>query len=658
MKRVCEALGVSADDVKGARRAFGERQAKEKEDKERDDFFKWAHGEREDEPLPLYEELPSMKSVGEESGKGVYERVDTKLVEMEKAKRVQIINCCLLLLLSLEEYSSLSRILLLRLSSNLAIPRSTLVNLENQVAAGLLQAASHLKASEHAQKEAQANATSRKWKVGLATVAGAALIGVTGGLAAPFLAAGLGSIFGAVGLGAVSGLLGGLAGNIVLITGLFGAYGAKMTGEMVEEMAKDIEDFKFLPLNEQQGHMKEEYASRDAMQSEHKLRVAIGISGYLTTRKDVLHPATVIASSANETFALQWEVEALLRLGLSFTSVLKSYVWEVAKYEILRRTLLGVLSAGLWPLGLMRMARVIDNPFNIARIRADKAGKVLARALIAKCAGNRPVSLVGVSLGGRVVFACLQELAAQNAFGIVENAVIIGAPVTAEGTFWMKARAVVAGRLINVYSEKDLLLGFVFRASTAQFDISGLQKTDEVSGVENVNVTDTVDGHTKYRFLTGRILMHIGFEDISIEGVDREAKALKAFEESEKKEVKKEKDTEKEAKAVETFVQVRVAEKVPHAAARPPPKYSHADPIKTTVQKKQTTVPEKPEIAESSRASSHVIPNIPSPTYEELETLHIADKPPVVVDEDEDEADIIESAELTYLDPEPFSDSD
>ena len=47
--------------------------------------------------------------------------------------------------------------------------------------------------------KADDNQSSRKWKVGLASVAGAALIGVTGGLAAPLVAAGIGSVMGGLG---------------------------------------------------------------------------------------------------------------------------------------------------------------------------------------------------------------------------------------------------------------------------------------------------------------------------------------------------------------------------------------------------------------------------------------------------------------------------
>jgi Protein of unknown function (DUF726) len=687
LRRACEALSVTPEAVKRARREFVERREREKRNREEKSFRDWAHGEDE--------------TGGEDDVKeGDYERISTRLMELDDEKRLKVLNCCLLLLLSLEDYSSLSRVLLLRLASSLHISRSSLVEMENQIAAGLLRAASHISASEHAQKEADANASSRKWKVGLATVAGAALIGVTGGLAAPFLAAGLGTVFGAVGLGAISSLLGALAGNVVLIGGLFGAYGAKMTGKMVEELAKDVEDFKFLPLDPHHDKSNQHDTATDekvvTVDENHKLRVAIGIPGYLTKNKDIMHPACVLASTGTEPFALQWEVKVLLRLGLSLSSVLKSYIWDVAKFEILRRTLLGALAAGLWPLGLLRMARVIDNPFNIARIRSDKAGKVLARALIAKCAGNRPVTLVGVSLGARVVYACLQELASQNAFGVVENAVLLGAPVSSDGAAWIRMRAVVSGRLVNVFSQKDVILGFIYRAGSAQFNVAGLEAIDNVHGVENIDVSDMVDGHTKYRFSTGRILTMINFEDVSVDGVEREARALKALEAGEKNTVKKETNSKKEAIMVQRTVEMKLGEKIPELNEKIPIeepqglRHKQNDPVQMAQipDAEESDVVRKlallqiakdneklskvdhsllPDVIEGPRTTADSksrgnLTNLTPTESDPLEVLsvNVKTKSEIQVEDigSDSDSEIIEAAELTYLDPEPIESDD
>lgn len=54
------------------------------------------------------------------------------------------------------------------------------------------------------------------------------------------------------------------------------------------------------------------------------------------------------------------------------------------------------------------------------------------------------------------MFHCLLELATIRARGIVEHAVLLGAPIRADRPAeWAAARAVVAGRLVNGFSSHD-----------------------------------------------------------------------------------------------------------------------------------------------------------------------------------------------------------
>lgn len=122
----------------------------------------------------------------------LYPPRDTTLSRMPTEQRALILHSLLLLVLGMERYPSESRVLLLQIAGSLKLPLSALTGDETKVAQGLLDAAKQqMSADESTKKKAQENAESRKWKVGLGTVAGAALIGVTGGLAAPLLAAGV-----------------------------------------------------------------------------------------------------------------------------------------------------------------------------------------------------------------------------------------------------------------------------------------------------------------------------------------------------------------------------------------------------------------------------------------------------------------------------------
>jgi hypothetical protein len=180
---------------------------------------------------------------------GGYDIIENQLLAFDKEKRELILHCLLLLLLSLEHYPAHSRVLLLHLTSSLDLEVDLLTEHEKSVAQGLLAtAASQMDAEESAKKQTSNDAASRKWKVGLAAVGGAVLIGVTGGLAAPLLAAGLGTVMGGLGLGVVTTYLGALAGSSVLVGSLFGAYGAKMTGRIMEQYAREVQDFEFIPV--------------------------------------------------------------------------------------------------------------------------------------------------------------------------------------------------------------------------------------------------------------------------------------------------------------------------------------------------------------------------------------------------------------------------
>jgi hypothetical protein len=493
----------------------------------------------------------------------LYPPIETGLKGLLEAKRALVLHSMVLLLLSLETYSAHSRVLLLHLTSSLGLAIEVLAEDEQRVARGLLEAAKQqMNADAETKKKAEENHSSRKWKVAAASVAGAALIGITGGLAAPLLAAGVGTVMGGLGLEATvaAAYLGTLASSTVVVGGLFGAYGARMTGKIMDEYAKQVEDFAFVPIRNFRHPRKIEKEFR-------RLRVAIGVSGWLTEKEEVVVPWRVISPSI-EGFALRFELEALLKLGNSISALIQSAAWGVAKTEIIKRTVFASLTAGLWPLKLIKVSRIIDNPFSIAKARSDKAGEVLADALINRVQGERPVTLVGYSLGARVIYTCLQTLAARKAFGLVENVVMLGTPAPSTSEEWRNIRSVVSGRVVNVYSTNDYILAFLYRTSSIQYGVAGLQKAEDINGVQNVDVSDLVSGHIRYRWLAGSILKKIGFEDVDLEEVAREEAELRKISEEGKKKVdekeKKEKDddADNEVKDLEKAVEKKNEESI------------------------------------------------------------------------------------------------
>jgi hypothetical protein len=536
LRRLGEVLQVRPDAVRKARanaKAQAEAAAKVRRDKA---YYDWAEGLDQ-----------SVEDHADDTSEGMLpEGFDARILHFPQDRRIIILNSVLLLVLSLEQYTAHSRVLMAHLTTVLRLPQSTLTQNESKIAEGLLAtAAASMSADASTTRQAAVDASARRWKVGLATVAGAALIGITGGIAAPILAASLGGIMGTLGLGAVASLLGPLATNVLLVGGLFGAYGGRMTGQIMEKYAQEIRDFKFLPVSTQlaqqvegQRAASDEDAGIEQLQlsdvrNAHKLRVVIGISGSALDAEDFVRPWDVFSTSRIEAFGLRWEMDALLQLGKKMLEVLTSYAWDFAKYK-----LASLLLAGLWPFGLLRAARSLDSPFAIAKIRSDKAGKVLADALVQRVQGARPVTLVGYGLGSRVIHSCLLELGRRNAFGLVESAVFMGAPVSSESSYWRRIRAMVSGRVVNVFSADDFLLGFLYRAHSVEAGIAGVNNIRGVHGVENYDFTDMVKGHDNYRFLTGKILQRIGFADLDNDAIQQQEVVLREREEQRRKDRK------------------------------------------------------------------------------------------------------------------------
>ena len=128
--------------------------------------------------------------------------------------------------------------------------------------------------------------------------------------------------------------------------------------------------------------------------------------------------------------------------------------------QVLAATFLTALMASLaWPIVLTKLSYLIDNPWAVSLDRADAAGLILADSLHDRNLGDRPITLVGLSLGSRVIFSCLRELANKGAFGLVQNVYLFGSPVVAKKEEYLRARTVVSGRFVNGYASNDWILG-------------------------------------------------------------------------------------------------------------------------------------------------------------------------------------------------------
>jgi hypothetical protein len=273
-----------------------------------------------------------------------------------------------------------------------------------------------------------------------------------------------------------------------------------------------------------------------------------------------------------EIYTIRWESQLLIELCDSVSDLAFDLV-SGGTAQVLKHTALATLmSAIAWPYALVSAANMIDGTWTLAVERADEAGKELARSLLFSRAGHRPVTLVGYSFGARTVYSCLKELARyqekwedfqecgkmptsvepelglegqsrkdfykqiREPASIVEDAILLGLPnqyvrrlcasilqIVEYSNFfcsvviddslstssWQQVRQVVAGRLVNCFSQKDLILSLMF-----QFKRLGLKPVCgtcpvNVDGVENIDVSDLISGHQDYCLFAGDILKRV-----------------------------------------------------------------------------------------------------------------------------------------------------
>ncbi|KAJ0964243.1 hypothetical protein J5N97_029365 [Dioscorea zingiberensis] len=347
-----------------------------------------------------------------------------------------------------------------------------------------------------------------KWKrggiIGAAALTGGTLLAITGGLAAPAIAAGFGAlaptlgtlvpIVGAGGFAAMASAAGSVAGSVA-VAASFGAAGAGLTGTKMARRIGSIEEFEFKPIgnNHNQG----------------RLAVGILVSGFVFEVEDFMRPWEGKEDNL-ERYALQWESKNLIAISTAIQDWITSRLMMGVMKQGAMMTVLGTLVTALaWPATLLSATDFIDSKWSIALDRSEKAGKLLAEVLMKGLQGYRPVTLIGFSLGARVIFKCLQQLAASgDNEGLVERVVLLGAPVSVNSEQWDSVRKMVAGRFINVYSTNDWILGVTFRASLLTQGLAGIQAVN-FPGIENVDVTDFIEGHSSYLWAVQQILQQL-----------------------------------------------------------------------------------------------------------------------------------------------------
>ncbi|KAK5948469.1 hypothetical protein OHC33_010503 [Knufia fluminis] len=404
-----------------------------------------------------------------------------------------------LVLLADASYDARSRRLLERVGSTMGISWVQICRFEKRVIDQIeMQEAAKENWDESNNMESRRKkALTRKYvMMGLATVGGGLVIGLSAGLLAPVIGAGLAAGFTTIGVTGTAGFLGGV-GGAALITSAATAAGGTIAVRASHRRTGHVKTFEYRPLHNNK-----------------RLNLILTVSGWMTGKvDDVRLPFSTVDPIMGDIYSLYWEPEMLRSMGDTINILANEALTQTIQ-QVLGSTILVTLMAALQlPVVLTKLAYLIDNPWSVSLDRANAAGLILADSLIARHLGQRPVTLAGFSLGARVIFSCLKELSNRGAYGIVQNVYLFGSPIVAKKDEYLRARSVIAGRFVNGYASNDWILGYLFRATSGGImRVAGLATVDDVPGLENVDVTEMVNGHMAYRAAMPKLLRKLNWE--------------------------------------------------------------------------------------------------------------------------------------------------
>lgn len=436
----------------------------------------------------------------------------TRLEKITKNFDLRWVLICDLLLLLISDgyYDSRSRTLLFQFAKYLDVNELEVRQFERRLVESLELDTSNktienkdemMKDDLFIKRHIQKNKRKRLTYIGLATLGGSLAIGLSAGLLAPVIGAGLAAGLTTVGISGTGGFLAGIGGSVAITTSGV-AIGAKVGNKAGARRVGDVHTFELKPLHNNK-----------------RANLILTVSGWMNGEMDdVRLPFSTVDPVMGDIFSLLWEPEMLRSMGQTI-GILASEALSTSIQQILGATILAALMSAIQlPMALSKLSYLLDNPWNVSLDRAWKAGKILADTLISGNLGVRPVTLVGFSLGSRVIYSCLIELASRGGYGLIEDVILLGNPVSVKYEQITLANSVVSGRFINGYSKNDWILGYLFRATGGGLlAVAGISPIENIPGVENFDCTELVEGHMSYRQAIPKILKAMNWEVLSEE---------------------------------------------------------------------------------------------------------------------------------------------
>lgn len=338
-------------------------------------------------------------------------------------------------------------------------------------------------------------------KTGAITLGGAVVIGPLAYYAAPAVGGAVGSLMGysgavatnvglaTMGGGALAAGGAGMAGGTVVVSAVGGALGGRMGGVVSNSYFSDIEGFNIRKVRE---------GEEPAL---------ICIDGFLTqdidTAEDWLESLPDHFSN-QAVYVVDWESKRLRDIANTFSAVSVKQGGLKAGISGFAKRAAKSAPARIGPLAnVLAVADLIDNPWHVARYKAEETGILLAD-LIART--DQKFILMGHSLGSRVIFQCLSALRTKEEKCWVDSVYLLGGAVNNDvseqdepGSSWYLVDKAVSGQIHNFYSENDAVLKYLYNASQLFSGKSIGRNPIGLPGVKNHDVTAEISGHTEYK---------------------------------------------------------------------------------------------------------------------------------------------------------------
>jgi hypothetical protein len=207
-----------------------------------------------------------------------------------------------LTLISDSVYDSRSRVLLEKVGGNMEVSWLEICRFEKRVtdALEMQQAAEKENWNEDEHKESRRKLALKKryMMMGLATVGGSLVIGLSAGLLAPMIGAGLAAGFTTIGVAGTSGFLAG-AGGAAIITSGAAASGGIIAVRAANRRTGAVKTFEYRPLHNNK-----------------RVNLIVTVSGWMTGKvDDVRLPYSTIDPTMGDIYSVLWEPEMLTSMG-------------------------------------------------------------------------------------------------------------------------------------------------------------------------------------------------------------------------------------------------------------------------------------------------------------------------------------------------------